>query len=543
MTKRRIFTIAATIIAAFLYWYIFTPAVNIHDFGFLFGTILIAVLYAVLNSVFCNDHVFEDPKSWKEVRGIRTRNGKVSPGRVATYLGVLIVLVILVSGLIAWPLWSSGSYADVAGARIEQRNFTEDIPEEKQISSLALMDTASAEIIGNRQMGSLNELVSQFETSVYTTSNYQAKPVKLSPLKYAGFFRFLRNYRSGVPGFISVDPVTQKAKYVAVEQGMRYLPDAYFNHKLERHIHFKYPTVIIDDTYFELDEEGHPWFICPYVRYRVSLFGGKDIAGAVIVDPVTGEMNKYKLEDIPTWVDRVYSGELLCEQYDWWGLYKNGYINSLFAKVGCTVTTEDYGYKALDNDIWVFTGVTSVVSDESNIGFVLMNSRTGEIRYYDIYGAEEYSAMGAAEGQVQNLRYTASFPMIINLENEPVYMMVLKDDGGLTKMYALVNLQDYSIVATGVSQTEVLKNYKLKIGQLTPGTYDETVECTVEEIRFAQIDGETYAYLLSGETAYKIKVSENERVMMIRVGDKVSLMPIEQSGNGGIVVAILADNP
>ena len=95
----------------------------------------------------------------------------------------------------------------------------------------------------------------------------------------------------------------------------------------------------------------------------------------------------------------------------------------------------------MDGDVWVYTGVTSVNADESNIGFVLMNLRTGESKYYNIAGAEEYSAMSSAEGQVQNLGYRASFPSLINIKNIPTYIMVLKDNAGLVKMYALVNVE------------------------------------------------------------------------------------------------------
>ena len=76
-------------------------------------------------------------------------------------------------------------------------------------------------------------------------------------------------------------------------------------------------------------------------------------------------------------------------------------------------TTDGYNYLALEDDVWVYTGITSVSGDRSNVGFILMNQRTMETRYYSCAGAEEYSAMESAEGQVQNLKYQATFPLVI----------------------------------------------------------------------------------------------------------------------------------
>ena len=320
---------------------------------------------------------------------------------------------------------------------------------------------------------------------------------------------------------------------------MKYVPSACFGYDLKRHIHSKHPGAIVNDFYFELDEDKKPYYVCPYVIYRAGLFGVKDVGGVILVDPISGEMEKYALADVPQWVDRVYDGDLLCQQYDDYGKLKNGLWNSLFAKVGCVVTTTDYGYKALDDDLWVFTGVTSVASDESNIGFVLMNSRTGAIRYYDISGAEEYSAMKAAEGQVQNLRYTAAFPSVINVGGEPVYLMLLKDSGGLTKMYALVNVQDYALVATGLTQKEALKNYRRLLSTEGQLSLTQARSVTVQAVRDAMMDGESYIYLIVDGAAYRLRLSDDERAVLIQAGDTVDLLCAD--GDEPILQARLAD--
>ena len=507
MKKTGISLLVTAVYAAVVY-YVASPALSIHAGGF--WALLISTL-AVFTLL--------------EAMGVSIQRRKTSlPLQLSSLLILISLAVFLLGALVGTRLFQAGRYASLAEKRIEYRDFLTDIPEEKSISNIALMDTDSAQIIGNRQMGSLSDLVSQFETSDYSTINLNGRPMKVSALRYVSFFRYLRNRRAGVPGYIQVNPVTQKAEYVKLDEGMKYVPSASFGHDLKRHIHSKYPGAIIGDFYFELDEDKKPYYVCPYVVYRAGLFGAKDVGGVILVDPVTGEMEQYALEDVPQWVDRVYDGDLLCQQYDDYGKLKNGLWNSLFAKVGCVVTTADYGYKALEDDLWVFTGVTSVASDESNIGFVLMNSRTGAIRYYDISGAEEYSAMSAAEGQVQNLRYTAAFPSVINVGGEPVYLMVLKDSGGLTKMYALVNVQDYSLVATGVTQEEALKNYRSMLSAEGQLNLTQAKSVTVQAVRDAVMDGESYVYLIADGVAYRLRLSDDERAVLIQAGDTVELL-------------------
>ncbi|WP_426350171.1 hypothetical protein ACPWSR_02750 [Alloiococcus sp. CFN-8] len=517
--KKSTIPLIITLIFSFILYYSISPALNIHS-GELWFIIISTIITFIILYVF-----LQLLSSFNKKNRANKNTSTELPIKIAFFALGGSLVILLVGILIGIKPFRASTYASLAQGRIEDRNFLNDIKEE-EISNIALMDTASAEIIGNRQMGSLSDLVSQFETSDYSTITVNNKPLKASALSYVNFFRYLSNKDIGIPGYIQVNPVSQKAEYIKFEKGLKYVPSAFFSEDLKRHIHSKYPTAIIDSYYFELDEEGKPHYISPYYIYRAGLFGAKDVGGAIIVDPITGDMEKYSLEDIPAWVDRVYDGDLLAKQYDWYGTLKNGYWNSLFAKKGSVVTTDDYGYKSLENDIWVFTGVTSVSSDESNIGFVLMNSRTGAINYYDIYGAEEYSAMSAAEGQVQNLRYKASFPSIINVDGEPVYIMVLKDSGGLTKMYAIVNLQDYSLVATGDTQQEVLDNYKKRLG-VSSGDKDSlehSITITVDSIKFGNIDGNTYAYLISGETAYRLLLKENEEVVLINPGDEVTLL-------------------
>ena len=104
--------------------------------------------------------------------------------------------------------------------------------------------------------------------------------------------------------------------------------------------------------------------------------------------------------------------------------------------------------------VYMYTGITSAGGDQSNVGFLLSNQRTKETRYYHAPGAIEESARDSAEGVVQDLRYTTTFPLLLNVAGEPTYFMSLKDASQLVKMYAMVNVEQYQLVATGTTVSE-----------------------------------------------------------------------------------------
>lgn len=448
-------------------------------------------------------------------------------------------IILLIGAVASGKLFQASKYANLL--KVEEYEFSEVIPESEVISDIALMDTESARIVGDRAIGSLSDVVSQFEVGEdYSQIAFNGKPLKISSLEYTGFFKYLNNKSEGIPGYVSVDPVTNDAKYVKLNNKIQYTKSAYFGKDLYRKLRFSYPTAIFEGYHFEVDEAGNPYYICPVVKKTAGLFGAADIKSIVIFDPVTGDSKQYEVGEIPEWVDRVYDGNLLQEQYDSYGTLQKGYWNSVFGKSGCKKTTDDYGYKIMDNDVWIYTGVTSVSGDESNIGFVLMNSRTKESRYFPVAGAEEYSAMSAAEGQVQHLGYVASFPSIINIDGHPTYIMVLKDNGGLVKMYAMVNVEKYNLVATGSTQSEVLNAYRTLLhssGLIQEEVVDlETKDSKiieVQDIQFITVSGDTVVYIKDSEgEVFKQYFAENENLILLSQGDKVNI--IFEEGDGEI---------
>ena len=446
---------------------------------------------------------------------------------------VLPLIIIFVGNLSSATIFRAKDYASLI--EVEEAVFEEDMPQTNDVTNIALMDTNSAIIIGNRALGSLSEVVSQYQSSgIYSQINFEGSPKKVSSLEYADFFKWLGNRGSGIPGYIMVDPVYNTSEYIKLEKPIHYTDSGYFSDDLMRKLRFSYPTKIFGTLSFEIDENGDPYYIVSCLTPRIGLFGALDVSEVIIFDPCDGSSEIYDVAETPSWIDIVYHGSLATQKYNWQGMLSGGYLNSVIGNVGCKMTTDDFGYIVRGDDVWYFTGVTSVAADESNIGFILSNARTGEYKFYPVVGAEEYSAMTAAEGEVQEKGYVASFPSLINVAGEATYIMVLKDSGGLVKLYALVNVEQYSIVATGETQSEVMASYKklLRENGISGGAsaFGEEVSFTVSEVRIVELSGEPIIYLLTEDgTVYKGNIAIDEGLIRIREGDSIKVIATESS--------------
>lgn len=521
-------------------FFISSTAINIHNPGF-WVIVIFALFAAILAGRLakgCKDFGWVTVSKKTGSKGRTKKHSEFRFSIVPYILPIALTVIIIGAGIIGSTMFNATSYAKIL--KVNDSDFTADLSESVETDSIALMDTASARMLGDREIGALSDVVSQFDVSNdYIQIDYNGKPVKVSALEYAGFFKWMNN-KEGVKGYVTVDPVSMSASFEKSE-GMKYIPSAYFLDDAKRHIWLEYPTLMTENLHFEIDESGKPYYVASIVDKTISLFGGKTVSGCIVLDPVSGEIVKYDVADIPRWIDVVFYGDLICEQYNWYGMYQNGYMNSLFAKKGCKqVTTysseddssdetpvSDYGYVAKDGDIWIYTGVTSVNGDSSNIGFLLANERTGESRYYAIAGADEKSAMAAAEGEVQEKGYQASFPSLINVEGNPTYIMVLKDSGGLVKLYAAVNVEQYNIVTTAATQAECVAKYKAMLGiseVQTPTDEMKNITVTIASVKYIDIDGNTYIYLIDTENnIFKAKASEHENMLLLEAGDTVEL--------------------
>lgn len=527
--KKLILSLLIGLPVTLLGYYFFLPPLNPYSYAFwLYLTVVICVFSApwLIDSV---KNIISDVKKAKLPKEARKQFGVTFSFTRSSLIALIAIaipiLVMLVGTVISGKLFRAKDYASVI--TVNDAAFNEDMPESNEITHIALMDTASAQTLGDKTLGALSDVISQYDVNdFYTQINFKGTPKKVSNLEYADFFKWMANSSKGIPGMVMVDPVNSTAEYIKLSKPMKYADSAFFSQDLKRKLRFEYPTKIFDSISFEVDDSGNPFYIVSCVKPRVGLFGAKDINEVIIFDPTDGNSKLYQLGDVPSWVDIVFTGELACEKFDWKGLLSGGYINSLIGNVGCKQTTDDFGYVALEDDVWYFTGVTSVTADKSNVGFMLSNARTGEYKFYPVIGSDEHSAMDAAEGQVQEKGYVASFPSLVNVAGQATYIMVLKDNTGIVKLYALVNVENHSIVVTGDTQAAVMSAYKKKLQQnnLGIGDQNKTAEITVENIRIVPVSNVATVYITATDgSVYKGYLEADESLILIRNGDKICI--------------------
>ncbi|MEG1983741.1 MAG: CvpA family protein [Oscillospiraceae bacterium] len=528
--KKFLINILVTFVVGFVYFYIKLPALNFQAEEFYFFFFIMAAVYVGISIITSG--------IWR-LRGQDEFLPSVKKScRIPLAVCAVFLVVILVGTFLSGVVIRARSYRDLL--EVNTGNFQQDVAE-VSFDQIPRVDRDSAARLGNRKLGELSDMVSQFEVADdYTQINYKERPVRVTPLEYGDLIKWITNRSKGLPGYVMVDMVTQNAEVVRLKEGMKYTTTEHFSRNLMRHLRFNYPMFMFDVPTFEIDDNGDPYWICPRLVKRIGLFGGRDIEGAVIVNAVTGESQYY--ETVPQWVDRVYSAELIIEQYDYYGMYQNGFLNSIFGQRGVTITTKGYNYIAMNDDVYVYTGVTSAGTDQSNVGFLLSNQRTKETTFFSIAGAEEYSAMSSAEGVVQHLNYVSTFPLLLNIKGQPTYFMALKDNAGLVKQYAMVNVRQYQLVATGATVSECEETYLKLLKQSNiadDGSTNESVKTditgVVTEIRDAVIEGNTFYYLkLEGsDSFYAVSAYDSEIAVIVSVGDTVR---IDFAGDDGSAI-------
>ena len=508
-------SIIITLVISFLFYYLFLPALNFHSFDFWLFMFSIVFIYFMVN-LFLNIEKI-NLKDYKFLIGYK-------------YLGIIFIISGVFIGCINFvlsPLFNSKSYKN----RIFVDSSTEFVSEVPLVdfNSLPLLDKDSSQKLGDRVMGQMPELVSQFYVSdIYTQINYNGSVVRVTPLEYDGIIKYFSNREDGIKGYISVDSVNGEVHLVKLDKGMKYLPSSMFNENLYRKLRFSYPTKIFGDVSFEVDDEGIPYFIVPVISYSgVGL--KRDVKGVIIFNPVDGTSNYYDSSSVPKWVDNVYKADVILEQVNDWGKYTKGFWNSIFGQKNVVTTTDGYNYVAYNDDIYLYTGITSLATDESNIGFILTNMRTKETKYYAVPGAEEYSAMASSEGQVQQMGYVSTFPLLINLNGRPTYLMSLKDNAGLVKMYSFVDVVDYQKVVVTDSSLgirEASRNYLTKLG-LDGVNVDKLIvkKIKIKSINSYIIDGNSVFFIVDEDgNKYSVNISVNKDILpFLSVGDTVSV--------------------
>lgn len=527
-------SLLVTVVFGFIYFYVKLPAIHIQSGDFYTFALLLCAVYCA-SSLLVSGFKAENPKDYLK--------HLIKKCTVPVVIAVVLLIVSAVGSLVGSVFFRAKSYAQLLP--VEQGDFVAEV-EEVSWDQIPMLDETSANTLANKKLGELSDLVSQFEVDQESVQiNYQDRPVRATYLNYGGFIKWFNNRNQGIPAYLMIDMVTQEVTVQRIEEGMKYSPSEIFNRNINRYLRFKYPTKMFYGLNFEVDDNGVPYWCATTVEKTIGLFGGTDVSGAVLVNAITGEHTYYNIDEVPNWVDRVCSARLIMEQYDYYGLYQSGFFNSILGQSGCTKSTSGYNYIAMEDDVWVYTGVTSVGGDESNLGFILVNQRTKESRYYVSAGANEHSGMNSAQGAVQQYNYQSTFPILLNIGGEPTYFMALKDASQLVKMYAMVNVSQYQVVAIGSTVEECQENYAIQL-EKNGITEVETVlpadrgEITgrIAEIRSAVMDGDTYYYIRLQDAAvyYLINGREYPVAAILNLEDQVTIT--FETGKGEILSGV-----
>lgn len=529
-----ILIVLVILVIAFCYWW-FHPPINIHsvDLWFFLGIFVLLPAFIIF---------FAFRQIYKTGSGKREKSPKKEKlFKGLMFIPVIVALVGIVGALASQTFFPGNAEKYSSILQTTDSSFEQDI-KEVNYSEIPFIDRDSAILLGNRTMGSMADYVSQFEISdLYSQINYHNEPVRVSPLNYADLFKWFQNRDSGIPAYVVVNMSTQDTEVVRPETPIYYSESEPLERNIDRYTQLKYPFYMFDEKSFEIDEDGNPYWVFPVQDRTIGLFGGTTISRVVLVNACTGETQDLAIEDVPQWVDRAYPAELLIQQYNWSGSLSDGWINSWLGQNGVKQTTPGtdgqlgYNYIVKDDDIWVYSGVTSATADNSIIGFVLINQRTAESHFYTVAGATEASAMSSAEGQVQQMQYQATFPLLINVGGQPTYFMALKDNAGLVKMYAMIDIQRYQNVAVGNTIQECEDSYKTLLRnngiEVNSGGGKDTVQTdgsitgSIEALNPVVIDGNTHYYVLinGSDKIYDCPITSFADIVRYHEGDTVTI--------------------
>lgn len=573
MPLRLLLCALITAVVGGIAYYMMLPALNVHDTQLYLFLILLVVVFAGSFFLVCRAN-----KKAERLEYVKKKT------LIPVIIVAVIAVVMLVGFLVGATIFRASAYSDLM--TVQNSDFDRDFSD-ISYDEVPRIDASRAKTLADQQLGSLSQYKSQYVVADATTQiNYRGVPCRVASLQYADVFKWVNNTKNGLPAYILIDVVSQKVTVVnCVEQfgsGIQYSPAEYFNEKLIRHLRFQYPTKLLDTPNFEIDESGHPYWVTASLTKKIGLFGGTDVQGAIVTDALSGESKYYPIDTVRkdkglNWIDVVYSDQLLIEQYNYYGKLKKGFWNSIIFQNDVNVASSGNGYIAMDDDVWVYTGITSSKTDTSNFGFILCNQRTKEVRYYQNGGAIETSAMESAQDAVQNFGYAATFPILLDIEGQPSYFMSLYGDSNTVKGYALASLEDKTVVGTGLIDTNsdakalntAVENYinamkdkgwiaktvdaadyvkdEAEIatagGEQTGGatepsakpsapTDSKTITGKITDIKSSVNDGNTVYYLQVDGVYYYIRVTDCMQVLLLQKGDTVEITPQGDAKDG-----------
>ncbi len=561
-TLKLIICIIATIIGAAIAFYFMLPAINFKATEFYAYIGVVILIY--IGMTILTTKVFAKPEYVPYVK---------KTVKIPIIIGIAFAVVFVVGYLVSAPLFRADDYNKLIDVKVENFGESDDsittITSIEDFQSVPMIDKDAALVLANKTLGEL-PVASQFviDEAYSTQINYDGNPYRIFPLKYGDFFKWLKNTDEGFPAYVKVNMYTQDAEVVILKDNgldnIKVATGEYLNERLDRVLRFKYPTYMFGTPSLEINEDGHPYWVCERIDNTIGLLGGKDVIGVVLVDACDKNNTEYyDLEQINNdpsiaWIDQIYSEDLLVQQYNYYGKYSGGFINGYIGQENVVVTTTGSSCITNGDDVWLYTGVTSVVNDDSIIGFAIINQRTHEAVFQRIAGTTEVGAQNAVQGNVQAQGWMATFPVLLNIDGEATYFMALKDASNVVKSYGMVSVERVSdaVPTEGDANpdlasclTAYIETVKASTGEElqvdfgtggnTPAPDDTTPDVTTAEvtgaitdIRTAVVDGNSIYYIKLDESElyFAISASKDASVVILNNGDTVKITYVVTEG-------------
>lgn len=565
-----VINIIVMLLTAVIAYYFMLPPMNLQSYDFYIYWAVVLASYVI--SAFVTSGAFAKPEYVPYVKRQAT---------VPVIIALVLGLVVGVGYLVSSPFFRAKSYSEILS--IDNADFDNTISVIDSMSDfdkVPLIDKDAARALADKTLGDFAALglESQFEIleNDSTQINYKGSPYRVYPLQYGDVFKWFTNSVAGeeydgIPGYVRVNLNTQEAQLIT-DFDIKYSTAEHFGEYLERHLRFKYPTYILGDTSFEIDDSGKPYWVVEHIKKTVGLVGGDDVVGVILVDAVTGEDIYYTAEEIGAdnseiaWIDQAYDADLLVQQYNYLGKYAGGFWNSIIGQSGVKQASQGYSFIAVGDDVYLYTGVTSVTSDDSILGFFFINQRTKEGFFYNTTGATEAAAQQSAQGKVSDKGWKAAFPILLNIDGEATYFMALKDNANIVKSYAMVNVQQYNVVAIPSQENDDLSsavseyikglkalspsviidiNFDVSSNRPSQGNDDApdsglaTITGTVTDIRTTVVSGNTYFYIELDNSGvyYYVAADVADMVVLFNTGDTITVT-IDEASEGQLVEAL-----
>jgi len=519
---KKILPIIIVLLVTLFFFYVSLPVIS---YGFSGITVLFIIIAALLFFTFSKFTISSDGKSYKPVQVF----WKIP----AILIGIAILYAFVLPFFTSHPVFRNEEYRNLIGKVTNGDKLTNHIAP-ISMNEIRVVDESLAYLLGEKILGSQPALGSQAQLGEFFIQKVNGKLYWIAPLEHSGFFKWLNN-KKGTTGYVMVSATNERdVKLVQEVNGkpifLKYQQEAYFQSNLHRYLYFNgYNTVGLTDFSFEIDDAGVPYWVVTKYKKQVG-FSGNDATGVVVVNAQNGDIKEYDIKNTPAWVDRIQPISFIKDQLNDWGEYVKGYWN--FSNENKLQITEDltlvYGK---DNKSYWYTGITSVGKDESAVGFVLVDTRTKQTTFYKQSGATEIAAQSSAQGKVQEKGFVASLPIPYNINNIPTYVMTLKDNGGLVKMYAMVSISDYTIVGTGNTMREALTAYKTAFNSsgnkinVDSKSAKKIVESTIVRIQNDVKNGNSFYYFTVKDFP-NIFVGSSQisnQLPLTVVGDKVKI--------------------